>query len=102
MPDSHQHAIKFTKTAHELIYCDEGHKYNAFYNSNLADTFKALKKDHLIITGVYSHIGCMATALDALMRDIQVFLLAMQLEIFFWIFICPHLQQLVTAADIFP
>ncbi len=49
------------------------HKYSAFYNSNLADTLKALKTDQLIITGVYSHIGCMATALDALMRDIQVF-----------------------------
>lgn len=49
------------------------HKYSAFYKSNLADTLKALKKDQLIITGVYSHIGCMATALDALMRDIQVF-----------------------------
>ncbi|MEH1828866.1 MAG: isochorismatase family protein [Nostoc sp.] len=49
------------------------HKYSAFYKSNLADTLKALKTDQLIITGVYSHIGCMATALDALMRDIQVF-----------------------------
>lgn len=49
------------------------HKYSAFYKSNLADTLKHLQRDQLIITGVYSHIGCMATALDALMRDIQVF-----------------------------
>lgn len=52
------------------------HKYSAFYMSNLMDILKALKRDQLIITGVYSHIGCLATALDALMRDIQVFYIA--------------------------
>lgn len=52
------------------------HKYSAFYMSNLADTLKKLNRDQLIITGVYSHIGCLATALDALMRDIKVFYIA--------------------------
>jgi bifunctional isochorismate lyase / aryl carrier protein len=52
------------------------HKYSAFYMSSLLDTLKLLKRDQLIITGVYSHIGCLATALDALMRDIKVFYMA--------------------------
>lgn len=71
-PD-HVEVVDEVKPDNQHDYIIIKHKYSAFYKSNLADTLKALKADQLIITGVYSHIGCMATALDALMRDIQVF-----------------------------
>jgi bifunctional isochorismate lyase / aryl carrier protein len=60
----------------EKDYVVVKHKYSAFYMSSLLDTLRLLKRDQLIITGVYSHIGCLATALDALMRDIKVFYMA--------------------------
>jgi bifunctional isochorismate lyase/aryl carrier protein len=49
------------------------HKYSAFYNSTFAGLLTTLQRTQLIITGVYSHIGCMTTAMDALMRDLRVF-----------------------------
>ncbi len=49
------------------------HKYSAFYNSKFADLLAELNRNQIIITGVYSHIGCMTTALDALMRDLKIF-----------------------------
>lgn len=52
------------------------HKYSAFYESTFADLLADLSRSQIIITGVYSHIGCMATALDALMRNLKVFYVA--------------------------
>ncbi|MCS6815626.1 MAG: isochorismatase family protein [Cyanobacteria bacterium] len=52
------------------------HKYSAFYNSTFAELLANLSRNQIIITGVYSHIGCMTTALDALMRDLKVFYVA--------------------------
>lgn len=69
----HVEIVDEVKPDNNRDYTIVKHKYSAFYKSNLADILNTLKIDQLIITGVYSHIGCMATALDALMRDIQVF-----------------------------
>jgi trans-2,3-dihydro-3-hydroxyanthranilic acid synthase len=52
------------------------HRYSAFHDTNLAALLRGYRRDQLVICGVYAHIGCLATALDAYSRDIEPFLVA--------------------------
>ncbi|WGV01690.1 isochorismatase family protein [Bacillus altitudinis] len=51
-------------------------RYSAFKKSNFLDLLHEGERDQLIITGVYAHIGCMLTAAEAFMLDIETFFVA--------------------------
>ncbi len=51
-------------------------RYSAFAKTSLREWLRERGRDQLVITGVYTHIGCQTTALDAFMRDIQPFVVS--------------------------
>jgi bifunctional isochorismate lyase/aryl carrier protein len=51
-------------------------RYSAFYGTELSDVLLERDRDQLIVCGVYAHIGCLMTACDAFMRDLQPFFVA--------------------------
>lgn len=51
-------------------------RYSAFKKSNLLETLQEQGRDQLIICGVYAHIGCLITANEAFMDDVQSFFVA--------------------------
>ncbi|WP_349253949.1 isochorismatase family protein [Streptomyces sp. BPTC-684] len=52
------------------------HRYSAFHHTGLGEVLAAHGRDQLLITGVYAHLGCMLTAVDAFARGVQAFLVA--------------------------
>ncbi len=49
-------------------------RYSAFQRSDLRRRMHDMNRDQIIICGVYAHIGCMSTALEAFMQDVQPFM----------------------------
>lgn len=52
------------------------HRYSAFHRTDLLEKLRNRGRDQLLICGVYAHLGCMATALDAFMNDVQPFMVS--------------------------
>lgn len=51
-------------------------RYSAFQRSTFAERLAEGGRDQLLVTGIYAHIGCQATAVEAFMRDVAPFLVA--------------------------
>ncbi|MEU5691921.1 isochorismatase family protein [Actinosynnema sp. NPDC020468] len=51
-------------------------RYNAFHRTDLKSILDTTGRDQLVITGIYAHIGCLMTAADAFMHDIEAFFVA--------------------------
>ncbi len=51
-------------------------RYSAFQRSDFAERLSAAGRDQLVVTGVFAHIGCLATTFDAFVRDIRPFYVA--------------------------
>ncbi|GAA4994394.1 isochorismatase family protein [Pseudonocardia tropica] len=51
-------------------------RYSAFQRSTFAEQLAAAGRDQLLVTGIYAHIGCQATAVEAFMRDVAPFLVS--------------------------
>lgn len=51
-------------------------RYSAFFKSTLLEMMHKSKKDQLIITGVYGHIGILMTSLESYTNDLETFIVA--------------------------
>ncbi|ATW51134.1 isochorismatase family protein [Streptomyces peucetius] len=51
-------------------------RYSAFFRSDLDRQLRMLGRDQIVVCGVYAHLACTTTAVDAFSRNLEVFLAA--------------------------
>ena len=61
-------------TEQDIVYTKW--RYSAFQRTPLKSMMDETERDQLIIVGVYAHIGCLQTASEAFMTDIQAFMVS--------------------------
>ncbi|ANQ20973.1 isochorismatase [Vibrio natriegens] len=61
-------------TGQDIVYTKW--RYSAFQRTPLKSMMDETGRDQLIIVGVYAHIGCLQTAAEAFMTDIQAFMVS--------------------------
>ncbi|GAA5056243.1 isochorismatase family protein [Nocardia callitridis] len=49
-------------------------RYSAFQRTDLRELLGHYRRDQLIVTGVYAHMGCLLSAAEAFMSDVRPFL----------------------------
>ncbi|MDM1757154.1 MULTISPECIES: isochorismatase family protein [unclassified Acinetobacter] len=71
-PNIVQIILSLQPTAQDIVLTKW--RYSAFKKSDFEQRMKDAGRDQLMICGVYAHIGCLLTAAEAFMLDIQAFL----------------------------
>ncbi|MGG7102491.1 isochorismatase family protein [Rhodococcus sp. 24CO] len=51
-------------------------RYSAFQRTDLRQLLARVGRDQLIVTGVYAHMGCMLSAAEAFMSDVEPFMVS--------------------------
>ncbi|MBK1783168.1 isochorismatase family protein [Prauserella cavernicola] len=51
-------------------------RYSAFQRTDLRARLAEWGRDQLLVTGIYAHMGCLLTACEAFMQDVQPFLVS--------------------------
>jgi bifunctional isochorismate lyase/aryl carrier protein len=51
-------------------------RYSAFHRTGLAELLREWGRDQLVLAGLHARLGVLLTACDAVMRDVQAFLVA--------------------------
>ncbi len=73
-PDQERIASELAPSGHDIVLTKW--RYSAFHKTDLLHTLRREGRDQLVICGIYAHIGCLMTACDAFMQDIQPFIVA--------------------------